>query len=232
LDSKAALNLATPIDLILASLTVYHQVDRAREYDTQAVELLSLLCHDATKLRVEWDEKTDNVFVKALTGMGPFPHLRKLTIFPRSLEQAPLFEGLLALCPALEDLIVLWDFNNIDRLEDEVPLTLEPDTVPRLNCYQGPDDSINGLMDGRPVRHLAVPGPRAQLYADGLLGTLQAIEEHERIVSLDLRVHNLTADFLENVCECFPNLRALAVWAREYDPSEEGPHCNSEVGAQ
>ncbi|KAJ7857029.1 hypothetical protein B0H13DRAFT_1902382 [Mycena leptocephala] len=196
LDSKTALNLATPIDLILASLTVYHQVDRAREYDTQAVELLSLLCYDATKLRVEWDEKTDNVFVKALTGMGPFPHLRKLTIFPRSLEQAPLFEGLLALCPALEDLIVLWDFNNIDRLEDEVPLTLEPDT-PYL------------VQERNSMR--------------------MAIEEHERIVSLDLRVHNLTADFLENVCECFPNLRALAVWAREYDPSEEGPHGNSEI---
>ncbi|KAJ7030595.1 hypothetical protein C8F04DRAFT_1113000 [Mycena alexandri] len=107
-----------------------------------------------------------------------------------------------------------------------MPLMVEPGIIPRLNCYRGPDGSINGFMRGRPVRHLSVPSPRAQLLDQGLLDVLREIEQPERIVSLDLRRHNLTSDFLREVCEQFPNLRALALWAEEYDPAEEGSRCN------
>jgi len=90
--------------MILATLTVCHQVGPTRD---QVTELLPLFCHGATNLYINWDERIDTVFFRALTSTGPFQHLRKLMTFPRSLEQAPMFESLHGLCPALEELVVL-----------------------------------------------------------------------------------------------------------------------------
>ncbi|KAF7343367.1 hypothetical protein MVEN_01769000 [Mycena venus] len=124
---------------------------------------------------IDWEKQTDDVFIGALTLMCPLQHLRKLTIFPRSAGRHRC-SSLPYLYPALEELIVLWDFNHIDHLRDDVPLTLAPDAVPLLNCYQGPDAS---LMEGRPVHHLAVPRPKAQLQGDSLLMYLQDLENRE-----------------------------------------------------
>ncbi|KAJ6464179.1 hypothetical protein C8R47DRAFT_74306 [Mycena vitilis] len=215
--SRPPMVSAERLESILAGMAVYRYTDPTREFSAQAVALIPILCHSATSLVITWDDKMDDTFVTALIPMGPFQYLRKLTIFPHKGEQAPMFETLIGLCPALEELVILWDFDNIARLEDVVMLTFEPGAVPRLNCYQGPDEMINDLMEERPVRHLAVPSPNAQLASYCFVPSLEAIDERERIVSLDLRCHNLTAEFIGQVCGLFPNLRALAIWAREYD---------------
>ncbi|KAJ7693108.1 hypothetical protein B0H16DRAFT_909050 [Mycena metata] len=61
---------------------------------------LALLCsRNPTNLVLDWDEDTDSEFARALTDLGPLAYLRKLTIFPRSLTQASLFEAFLRLAP-------------------------------------------------------------------------------------------------------------------------------------
>ncbi|KAJ7130350.1 hypothetical protein C8R44DRAFT_731881 [Mycena epipterygia] len=230
IDSKTRMNWPIHVDAIMTSLAVFREIGMSTEYDMQLVDQLPVLSRDATKLHISWDAQTDNVFLNTLAATGPFPYLRSLTIAPYYTTQAFVFEGFLRLCPALEELTVLWDYDWLQTRQGQVPLCPAPDAVPQLKLYAGPDEGIDGFMAGRPVRHLAVPGPRAHVEGGHLLRALGSVKECERVVSLELRVHNLKPDFLKTVCEYFPNLRALAIWAKGYEAtSEDGLGCNSET---
>ncbi|KAJ7764616.1 hypothetical protein DFH07DRAFT_379503 [Mycena maculata] len=161
IDSKTPLDSATGIDTILAGLSLSPYIESAKPYDTQAVEHLPFLCRDATTLLINWDEETDSTFIVTLAVTGSvLPHLSKLTIKPHSDAQAALFTDLLCLCPALEQLTVLWDYDWLETRAEQVAIVPVPGAVPRLVLYEGPSDGVNVFMVDGLCAILLSPGPR------------------------------------------------------------------------
>ncbi|KAJ6625078.1 hypothetical protein B0H10DRAFT_2003596 [Mycena sp. CBHHK59/15] len=102
----SSMNTPTPINTILLNLQWPPQI--GQENDSRAVEQVALLC---ASLRIAWDLQTDFEFMRNLCLIGPFSHLRRLSICPARHKCeiiSDAFTGLLNLCPALEELTVRW----------------------------------------------------------------------------------------------------------------------------